>query len=133
MDELERAFRDAYGPAVATLGRVFGDITLAEDAVQDAFIAATRTWPTEGIPRNPAGWIVTTARNRAIDVVRREARGRELFQALATIESRTAPAPHPRRPCPRNPRSCVTTSSGSCSPAATRPSRWTTGLRSPCG
>jgi RNA polymerase sigma-70 factor, ECF subfamily len=92
MDDVERAFRAAYGPAVATLVRVFGDIALAEDAVQDAFLAATRTWPGEGIPANPVGWIVTSARNRAVDVVRREAKGRELYQAMATIEARSQAA-----------------------------------------
>ena len=60
-----------YGQAVATLVRVFGDITLAEDAVQDAFVVATVRWRSDGIPPNPAGWIVTTARNRAIDDLRR--------------------------------------------------------------
>ena len=79
---VERVFREVYGQAVATLVRVFGDIALAEDAVQDAFVVASDRWPTDGIPPNPAGWIVTTARNRAIDVVRRSARGRELHEEL---------------------------------------------------
>ncbi|WP_432875144.1 RNA polymerase sigma factor [Kribbella sp. CA-245084] len=83
MDELERTFRAAYGPAVATLVRLFGDITLAEDAVQDAFATAVRRWPLDGVPDNPAGWIVTTARNRAVDVVRRNRRGRELIEGIA--------------------------------------------------
>ena len=81
--DVERVFREVYGRAVATLVRVFGDITLAEDAVQDAFVAATVRWPSDGIPPNPAGWIVTTARNRAIDHVRRVARGRDLETQLA--------------------------------------------------
>ena len=71
-----------YGQAVATLVRVFGDITLAEDAVQDAFVVASERWRSDGIPPNPAGWIVTTARNRAIDDFRRSARGRELREQL---------------------------------------------------
>lgn len=79
---VERVFREVYGQAVATLVRVFGDITLAEDAVQDAFVVAGDRWPGDGVPPNPAGWIVTTARNRAIDVVRRSARGRELHEEL---------------------------------------------------
>ena len=70
---VEAVFREVYGQAVATLVRVFGDITLAEDAVQDAFVVASDRWPAGGIPPNPAGWIVTTARNRAIDVLRRSA------------------------------------------------------------
>ncbi|SDU79452.1 RNA polymerase sigma factor [Jiangella alkaliphila] len=83
MNEVERAFREAHGRAVATLVRVFGDISLAEDAVQDAFVAALDRWPRDGIPDNPAGWIVTIARNRATDVVRRNERGRELYRQLA--------------------------------------------------
>lgn len=67
---------------MATLVRIFGDITLAEDAVQDAFVKASVLWPSSGIPPNPAGWIVTTARNRAIDNVRRSARGREIHEQL---------------------------------------------------
>lgn len=81
---IERVFREVYGLAVATLIRVFGDITLAEDAVQDAFVVATDRWRT-GIPPNPAGWIVTTARNRAIDDLRRSARGRELYEQVGAI------------------------------------------------
>lgn len=79
---VERVFREVYGQAVATLVRVFGDITLAEDAVQDAFVVASDRWPSDGIPANPAGWIVTTARRRAIDNLRRSARGRELYDQL---------------------------------------------------
>lgn len=82
-DVVAGVFRDAYGQAVATLVRVFGDITLAEDAVQDAFVVATERWQRDGIPANPAGWIVTTARNRAIDVLRRDARGRTLHEEVA--------------------------------------------------
>ena len=68
---------------MATLTRLFGDITLAEDAVQDAFMTAVHRWPRDGVPDNPAGWIVTTARNRAVDVVRRSRRGRELTEQMA--------------------------------------------------
>jgi RNA polymerase sigma-70 factor, ECF subfamily len=85
--EIERVFREVYGQAVATLVRVFGDITLAEDAVQDAFVVASDRWRSDGIPPNPAGWIVTTARNRAIDELRRSARGRELQEQLAAVAS----------------------------------------------
>ncbi|MEV6339250.1 RNA polymerase sigma factor [Nocardia vinacea] len=66
-------FTEHYGRAVASLIRVFGDITIAEDAVQDAFTAAVQRWPTDGLPPSPPGWIITTARNRAIDRLRREA------------------------------------------------------------
>jgi RNA polymerase sigma-70 factor (ECF subfamily) len=80
--EVEAIFREAYGQAVATLVRVFDDISLAEDAVQDAFVVASERWPRDGVPPNPAGWIVTTARHRAIDVLRRANRGRELHAEL---------------------------------------------------
>jgi RNA polymerase sigma-70 factor (ECF subfamily) len=84
--DVERVFREAYGQAVATLVRVFGDITVAEDAVQDAFLVAGNRWRRDGLPPNPAGWIVTTARNRAIDVLRRSARGRELQEQAGVLE-----------------------------------------------
>jgi RNA polymerase sigma-70 factor (ECF subfamily) len=72
-EEIDRVFRAEYCRAVAVLVRVFGDITMAEDAVQDAFTEAVRRWPASGLPPSPAGWIITTARNRAIDRFRREA------------------------------------------------------------
>jgi RNA polymerase sigma-70 factor, ECF subfamily len=72
-DAIERVFRDEYGRSVAVLVRVFGDIDLAEESVQDAFTVAVQKWPTSGLPPSPAGWIITTARNRAIDRLRRDA------------------------------------------------------------
>ncbi|MFW6090913.1 MAG: RNA polymerase sigma factor [Actinomycetota bacterium] len=71
--EIERVFREEHGRAVAVLTRVFGDIDIAEDAVQDAFATALRRWTEDGLPPSPAGWIITTARNRAVDRLRREA------------------------------------------------------------
>jgi RNA polymerase sigma-70 factor, ECF subfamily len=71
--DIERVFRAEYGRAVAVLTRVFGDIDTAEDAVQDAFAEAARRWPSAGLPPSPAGWIITTARHRAVDRLRREA------------------------------------------------------------
>ena len=73
ISEIERVFREEYGRAVAVLVRVFRDITIAEEAVQDAFTTAVQRWPSTGLPPSPAGWIITTARNRAIDRLRREA------------------------------------------------------------
>jgi RNA polymerase sigma-70 factor (ECF subfamily) len=70
---IERLFREEYGRAVAVLVRAFGDIDVAEVAVQDAFTAAVQRWSATGVPPNPAAWIITTARNRAIDRLRREA------------------------------------------------------------
>jgi RNA polymerase sigma-70 factor, ECF subfamily len=72
--DIERVFRQEYGRAVAVLVRVFGDIDVAEETVQDAFAEAVRRWPTDGLPPSPAGWIITTARRRAIDRLRREAK-----------------------------------------------------------
>lgn len=74
-DEIAAVFTAQYGRAVASLIRVFGDITVAEDAVQDAFTTALERWPRDGVPPSPAGWIITTARNRAVDRLRREALG----------------------------------------------------------
>jgi RNA polymerase sigma-70 factor (ECF subfamily) len=71
--ELERVFRREYGRTVAVLVRVTGDIDAAEEAVQDAFAVAVRDWPVHGLPPSPQGWIVTTARRKAIDRLRREA------------------------------------------------------------
>ena len=71
--DVERVFRNEHGRAVAVLARVFGDIGIAEDAVQDAFATALRRWPADGVPPSPAGWIITTARNRAIDRLRKDA------------------------------------------------------------
>jgi RNA polymerase sigma-70 factor (ECF subfamily) len=71
--DVERVFRAEYGRAVSVLVRVFGDIDTAEDAVQDAFARAVARWPADGLPPSPAGWIITTARNQAIDRLRREA------------------------------------------------------------
>jgi RNA polymerase sigma-70 factor, ECF subfamily len=70
---IERVFREEYGRAVAVLARVFGEIDIAEESVQDAFTVAVQRWPSAGMPPSPAGWIITTARNRAIDRLRREA------------------------------------------------------------
>jgi RNA polymerase sigma-70 factor, ECF subfamily len=82
--EIERVFRDEYGRAVAVLVRAFGDIDVAEEAVQDAFTAAVQRWPSSGLPPSPVGWIITTARNRAIDRLRREA-SRQDRQAQAAL------------------------------------------------
>ncbi|WP_312886844.1 RNA polymerase sigma factor [Actinocrinis puniceicyclus] len=92
---VEQVFREQYGRAVAVLVRAFGDIDLAEEAVQDAFTVAAERWPQHGAPPSPAAWIITTARNRAIDRLRREA-SREDRQAAAALEhARTRDqAPH---------------------------------------
>jgi len=82
---VERAFREGSGRAVAALIRATRDFDLAEEAVQDAFETAVRTWPERGVPDNPEAWIVTTARNRAIDKLRRDRVGRAKTEAAAQI------------------------------------------------
>ena len=82
-DVVDRLFREEQGRAVATLIRVTGDFDLAEEAVQDAFISALETWPQRGVPDNPGAWITTTARNRAIDRLRRRKRLTEKTETLA--------------------------------------------------
>src|SRR5438034_1775645 len=83
--EVGRIFREESGRSVAALIGVLGDIDLAEDAVQEAFAVALRKWPGDGLPPNPGGWITTTARNRALDRLRREVRGRELLSEVAVL------------------------------------------------
>jgi RNA polymerase sigma-70 factor, ECF subfamily len=83
--EVGRVFREESGRSMAALIGVFGDIDLAEDAVQEAFAVALHKWPGDGLPPNPGGWITTTARNRAIDRLRRESRGRELLGEVAVL------------------------------------------------
>jgi RNA polymerase sigma-70 factor (ECF subfamily) len=90
--EIDRVFREEYGRAVAVLVRVFGDIDIAEEAVQDAFAAAVQRWPSSGPPPSPAGWIITTARNRAIDRLRREASRNDRHTQAALLHARDEPA-----------------------------------------
>ena len=80
---VDRLFREGSGRAVATLIRVLGDFDLAEEMVQEAFVTALETWPVRGLPDNPAAWITTTARNRAIDRLRRDRRFAERQVLLA--------------------------------------------------
>jgi RNA polymerase sigma-70 factor (ECF subfamily) len=87
VQSVERVFREEWGRAVAILTRVLGDLELAEDAVQDAFATALERWPRDGTPRNPGAWIVTTARNRAIDRIRRDRVFRQKAEALARLEA----------------------------------------------
>jgi RNA polymerase sigma-70 factor (ECF subfamily) len=89
--EIEAVFREQYGRAVAVLSRVFGDLDMAEEAVQDAFAAAVQRWPASGLPPSPAGWIITTARNRAIDRLRREASRADRQAQAALLHARDEP------------------------------------------
>jgi RNA polymerase sigma-70 factor (ECF subfamily) len=89
--DLERVFREEHGRVVATLIRLFGDIDVAEEAVQEAFLVASERWPTEGLPPNPGGWILTTARNRAIDRFRRESTRHERQVESRRLHDRDEP------------------------------------------
>ncbi|GAA1257273.1 RNA polymerase sigma factor [Pseudonocardia aurantiaca] len=91
-DEIARVFREEHGRAVAVLVRAFGDIEVAEEAVQDAFAAAVQRWPSSGTPPSPAGWIITTARNRAIDRLRREASREDRHARAALLHTPGEPA-----------------------------------------
>jgi RNA polymerase sigma-70 factor, ECF subfamily len=86
IDALARAYRDERARCIAILGRILGDLDLAEDAVQDAFVIAAERWPSHGTPSNPGAWIVATARNRAIDRIRREQTLARKTQLLARAE-----------------------------------------------
>ncbi|MGA5499651.1 RNA polymerase sigma factor [Streptomyces umbrinus] len=88
---IEAVFRAEYGRAVAVLVRFLGDIDLAEEAVQDAFATAVRKWPETGIPPSPAGWIITTARNRAVDRLRRESTREARHAEAAQLYAPDAP------------------------------------------
>ena len=90
--DVERVFREQYGRSVAVLVRVFGDIDIAEEAVQDAFVTAVARWPQSGVPPAPAGWIITTARNRAIDRLRRESSRKDRHAHAALLHARGQPA-----------------------------------------
>ncbi|WP_328733215.1 RNA polymerase sigma factor [Streptomyces caniferus] len=90
--DISGVFREEYGRAVAVLVRVFGDIDVAEEAVQDAFTTAAERWPSTGLPPSPAGWIITTARNRAIDRLRREASREDRQARAALLHAGDAPA-----------------------------------------
>jgi RNA polymerase sigma-70 factor (ECF subfamily) len=92
---VDRLFREEQGRAVATLIRVLGDFDLAEEAVQEAFVTALEVWPARGVPDNPGAWITTTARNRAIDRLRRRkllAEKEQLLKRQTAIDEELAAA-----------------------------------------
>ena len=78
---VDAVYRSDWGRIVATLIRQFGDFELAEDAAQDAFIAAVDQWPNEGVPESPRAWIIQTAKHKAIDRLRRQTRLQEKLEA----------------------------------------------------
>jgi RNA polymerase sigma-70 factor (ECF subfamily) len=89
--ELDQIFRHESGRAVATLVRLFGNIDIAEEAVQEAFVVAAQRWPSTGVPPHPGAWITTTARNRAIDRLRREASRHDRYAQAALLHEREEP------------------------------------------
>jgi RNA polymerase sigma-70 factor (ECF subfamily) len=91
---VEQVFREQYARAVAVLVRVFGDVDIAEEAVADAFTTAVQRWPGDGVPPSPAGWIITTARNRAIDRLRREASRADRHAQAALLHAQDEPIDH---------------------------------------
>ncbi len=116
--DLEQAFRDQWGRVLATLIGFLGDFDLAEEAAQEAFAIAAERWPRDGVPSDPGAWLITTARNRAIDRIRRD---RTLAAKTRLLERpQVAEDPMDERPPPSP------TSASSCSsPAAIRRSRST--------
>ena len=124
MPDLAEVFRREAGRCTATLIRVLGDIDLAEDAVAEAFAIAAEQWPTQGVPPNPGGWITTTARNRAIDRLRRESTRTDRHLAALRLEADTMEPDHnpDLATSTASSMSSRTTSCDSCSCAAIRPS-----------
>jgi len=87
IERIDRLFRTKSAQAVASLARIFNDFDRAEDAVQDAYLTALERWPQSGMPSNPAGWILTTARNRAIDRLRHEQNATSKHELLTHLEA----------------------------------------------
>ncbi|MCB0977227.1 MAG: RNA polymerase sigma factor [Acidimicrobiales bacterium] len=94
VEPLEDVFRREFGRCTATLIRVLGDVDLAEDAVAEAFAIASKRWPTDGTPQNPGGWITTTARNRALDRLRRESKRTDRYIAASRIDGNDVTPEH---------------------------------------
>ena len=124
-DVVDRLFRREAGRAVATLIRVTGDFDLAEEAVQEAFITAMQRWGRDGVPENPGAWITVTARNRAIDRIRRETAGRAKTEQLVGLEGL-----HPEDPMPEIVDDRLRLIFTCCHPALTPESRVALTLRS---
>ena len=124
MTDLEQVFRDQWGRVLAALIGFLGDFELAEEAAQEAFAIAAERWPRDGVPGNPGGWLMTTARNRAINRIQRDrtlAAKMRLLPVAEATEDTMDDTPFP------------TSDSSSSSPAAIRRLRRTPRSRSPCG
>ena len=92
-EEIERIFREEYGRVVASLARRFGDLDIAEEAASEALLVALERWPTDGVPPNPGGWLTTTAGNKAIDRLRRDAKSDDKHRQAQMIARQEPPEP----------------------------------------
>jgi RNA polymerase sigma-70 factor (ECF subfamily) len=127
---IEESFRRDAGRAIAALARALRDLDRAEDAVQEAYVQAVERWPVDGLPRSPAAWIYASARNRAIDRLRREQRGSEKLELLARLETIAAGEPEDETSIPDERLSLIFTC---CHPALNLDARVALTLRSLCG
>ena len=93
MREVERVFREEYGRVVASLVRRFGDIDVAEEAAGEALLVALEKWPADGVPPNPGAWLTTTAGNKAIDRLRREAKSQDKHRQARQMYDEEPPEP----------------------------------------
>jgi RNA polymerase sigma factor (sigma-70 family) len=141
-DELEKVYRQEATRIRAALAARLGDVGLAEELVQDAFVEALEHWATEGVPPNPGGWLATTARRKAIDRLRRERAGQEKLALLAATQSRQ-PSPGGRGGAPTEPDSEASRDNedddllslvfACCHPSLQRESQIALTLRAVCG
>jgi RNA polymerase sigma-70 factor (ECF subfamily) len=102
-DAVDTAYREEWGRVVATLIRVTGNWDLAEECAADAFAVALQRWPRDGIPDRPGAWLTTAARNRAIDVLRREKVGAAKLREVAVMSLSSPQEPSPHEPAPDDP------------------------------
>lgn len=130
-EELERTYRVEATRLRATLARRLGDVGLAEELVQDAFVEALEHWPDDGVPTNPGGWLTTTAWRKAIDRQRRARAGREKLALLAVTQDRTAPAAS--EPGPASDDDLLSLVFACCHPALPADSQVALTLRTVCG
>jgi RNA polymerase sigma factor (sigma-70 family) len=132
--QLERAYRAEATRLRATLARRLGDVGLAEELVQDAFVEALEHWQAEGVPANPGGWLTTTAWHKAIDRQRRAKAGREKLALFAVTQDRTGPAAaEPGEPEPDQDDDLLSLVFACCHPALPADSQVALTLRAVCG
>ncbi len=131
VEELERAYREEATRVRATLARRLGDVGLAEELVQDAFVEALEHWKADGVPPNPGGWLTTTAWHKAIDRQRRAKAGREKLALLAVTEDRAAAAL--AEPGPDSDDDLLSLVFACCDPALPADSQVALTLRAVCG